>query len=323
MKIGFVVFAQNNYITFFEQYYKSFKRNFLPSIDKEFIIIVNDSDSENIKTYISSFTNNDCLVVPFGEWTNKDSFFIKKSYTISKLCDHTYELVKDYNYILISNVNFNCSKRIEHLEQIYDDSKLLTLTQSNFLHNSRFDYETNTESVCYINPKHGKHYVRGGFVFGKTNNVKTLYSNIFNLLNMDLKNGILPKWDDESALNRLVLGNESLYKILPIDATFQISTNIYNENFKDVFFTILEKRWFFKDYEFDGLKKFTYPEPYDEMLLTTYGLFKIYGNYGSFFAGKNDSKFEVLYTDKGTIVLKKSEYEMKELHYNSNYKIWY
>lgn len=63
---------------------------------------------------------------------------------------------------------------------------------------------------------------------------------------MDLKNNIVPKWNDESALNRLVLGNESLYKILPIDAIFQISKNLNNEKFKAVFFTIIEKRWFFK-----------------------------------------------------------------------------
>lgn len=321
MKIGFIVFAQNNYITFFEQYYKSFKRNFLPSIDKKFIVIVNESDSENIEKYISSFTNDDCLIVPLDKWTNNLSYFIKKSYTVSILCDDSY--IKDFDYLLISNINFNCSKRIEHLEQVYDDTKLLTLTQSNFLDNSKFDYETNTESVCYINPKHGKHYVRGGFVFGKTNNVKTLYSNIYNLLDMDLKNGILPKWDDESALNRLVLGNESLYKILPIDATFQISKNLDDEKFKDVFFTIIEKRWFFKKYNFDAFSEFNYPKPCDEMLLTVYGLFKLYGNEGHFFARDDDDMFKVFKTDKGSIVLKKSDYKMSELHYNSNYKIWY
>ena len=59
------------------------------------------------------------------------------------------------------------------------------------------------------------------------------------------------------------------------------------------------------------------------MLLTIYGLFKIYGNYGSFFAGKNDSLLKVSYTDKGTIILKRPGCKIKELFYNSNYKIWY
>ena len=65
------------------------------------------------------------------------------------------------------------------MEQIYDDNKLLTLTQSNFLHNSRFDYETNIESACYVNREHGKHYIRGGFVFGKLNNLTALNTVLF------------------------------------------------------------------------------------------------------------------------------------------------
>lgn len=34
------------------------------------------------------------------------------------MCDYSY--VKDSDYILISNINFYCSKRIEHLEQVYE-----------------------------------------------------------------------------------------------------------------------------------------------------------------------------------------------------------
>lgn len=320
MKIGIIVFAQNNYMTFFEQYYKSFTKNFLPGISKKFIVLINEDDVSDFKNYVSQFTNNDCEFVAC-DMKDYNTFFINKSNLVTRLCDKSY--IKDFDYLLITNININCSKRIEHLEQVYDDTKLLTLTQLNSLDNSKFDYDTNVESACYINRKHGKHYVRGWFVFGKLNNVKTLYSNIYNLLHLDFKNGITPKWHDESALNRLVLGNESLYKILPIDAIFPISTHIYDKNFKDVFFTTIEKRWFFKNYEFDKLKAFNYPKPYDEMLLTIYGLFKIYGNYGSFFAGKNDSLLKVSYTDRGTIILKKPGCEIKELFYNSNYKIWH
>jgi hypothetical protein len=325
MKIGFIVFAQNNYITFFEQYYKSFKQNFLPDVDKKFIIIVNMSDYEDTLNYITSFSDNDCEVVVNENKSDYDTYFINKAYHIIQLCDKDY--IKYCDYVLISNVNFNCSKHIERFDQIHDESKLITLTRDNNIANSEYDYEQNPYSSCYINKELGKYYVRGGYVFGKPEYVKKLYVDVKNLLIEDFNNSIKTIWQDESALNKLVYLKESYFNILPVDATYQIGNKSDKIVFKDVYFTIIEKRWFFKDYNFNVALKFDYPKPYDFFLLTIYGLLKIYKKeeryIGYFMHVGNKELYECLLCNTGSIVLKQLDSENYfTINFDIKYKIW-
>ena len=324
MKIGIICFATNNYITFFEQYYKSFKQNFLPDIDKKFFVIIN-GDVDRIKQYCEQFVGNDCTFLKC-EINDYDTAFIQKAYVTSQLCKS--DKVKDCDFILNSNVNFNCVKHITNLSDMYDDTKIATLIQLHTTDNSQFAYEIDPRSSCYCDSRFGKHYIRGGLMFTTPQNMAIMYDSILELLLKDYYNNFKPVWNDESALNKIVFGNENNFKILhtsaacPIFGSIQDYKKTHDESSNpDVYFSILEKRWFFKDYKFDLNDDFNFPEPYNHLFITVYGILKVIGNSGKFLQnGLVVDNVEVV--DNESIILQNGEKSIK-LNYHKLYRIWY
>lgn len=324
MKIGIICFATNNYITFFEQYYKSFKQNFLPDIDKKFFVIIN-GDVSRIQKYCEQFIDSDCVFLKC-EINDYNTAFIQKAYATAQICKS--EKVKDCDLILNSNINFNCVKHITNLSDMYDNNKNATLIQLHTADNSQFDYEINPISSCYCDRRFGKHYIRGGLVFTTPQNMAMLYDNILELLLKDYYNGFKPVWNDESALNKIAYGNEQNFKILhtsaacPIFGSIQEYEKLHKESSDiDIYFSILEKRWFFKDYKFDLNEKFNFPEPYTHLFLTVYGILKVNGNKGIFLQNRLTVD-NVEFIDNESIILQNGGKSVK-LNYNKLYRIWY
>lgn len=74
-------------------------------------------------------------------------------------------------------------------------------------YNKRGSYENNPLSLAYVGPNEGKHYIAGGFYGGKKSEFIELLKTIIPKIDMDLTNGIIAIWHDESHLNRYYIDN--------------------------------------------------------------------------------------------------------------------
>lgn len=68
-------------------------------------------------------------------------------------------------------------------------------------------FETNTNSVFYVDIKKYKYYFGGGFSGGKTKNYLNLSKKCYELIEKDLSNNIIPRFHDETAINFYFLNN--------------------------------------------------------------------------------------------------------------------
>ena len=68
--------------------------------------------------------------------------------------------------------------------------------------NKRGSYETNPRSLAFIKPNEGSIYFAGGFYGGSRDSFLKLCEEANRRIHIDLNNGIIPVWHDESHLNR-------------------------------------------------------------------------------------------------------------------------
>jgi glycosyltransferase involved in cell wall biosynthesis len=68
-------------------------------------------------------------------------------------------------------------------------------------------FEDNKNSVFYVNPNSYKYYYGGGFSGGKSDEYLKLSSWCYDMIEKDLANGIIPRFHDETAINRYFLDN--------------------------------------------------------------------------------------------------------------------
>lgn len=67
-----------------------------------------------------------------------------------------------------------------------------------------FPYENDPDGACYVGPDAGSYYYCGGFVGGKREDFIHLALDIADLIQYDRDRGRVPRWHDESALNKIL-----------------------------------------------------------------------------------------------------------------------
>lgn len=83
-----------------------------------------------------------------------------------------------------------------------------------FIH-TRGSYETNPISTAYIAPNEGKHYIRGGFYGGLSDEVIKIAETCASNIRKDLQNNYIAVWHDESHLNRYCIDHEPTIILSP------------------------------------------------------------------------------------------------------------
>jgi glycosyl transferase family 6 len=70
-----------------------------------------------------------------------------------------------------------------------------------------FPYEDRPDSACCVPPERGEHYFCGGFIGGDRKSLLAHMESAAALIDTDMGNGLVPRWHDESAHNRLLAWN--------------------------------------------------------------------------------------------------------------------
>ena len=202
--VGLLYICAGKYDIFFDQFYKSFQRNFLPGAHKKYFVF---TDSMMLKKKYAS--NTDIVFIDI----------VKKGWPYDTLLRNHYfyqqfDLFEGMHYLFFCNANMHCN------EQVYlNDVGLLTGKQiCGVLH--PFYYSQNPDQFpvekvhscnAYFNEeeiKWLKFYFQGCFYGGSYQQFKELVRTVYEWTQDDLSQNKIPIWHDESYLNRYFYLNE-------------------------------------------------------------------------------------------------------------------
>lgn len=205
--------ATGQYIKFWENFYTSMNKNFLPTIKKEYYVF---TDS---KTF--TYSNNPDIHIKNikkERWPYNTLFRFKYFSGISS------EL-ENYDYVYFLNSNVVITKRVSENDIIPDYAEketnyVFTIHPGYYAKkNEMFPVETNYKSKAYIDIKkyNNHHYVCGGFFGAKSKYFIEMSKHLDNQIQDDINHKIMAKWHDESHLNQFttILNNKSYRYLNP------------------------------------------------------------------------------------------------------------
>lgn len=192
------------YIAFWEDFYKSFEKNFLPDYLKAYFVFTDSPKiwGEEENPHIHRIYQEDL------GWPGNTLFRYKMFLSVlSKL--------KEYDYTFFMNANVICLTEIT-AQMILPLDKEFTVVQHPAYYNKKpyeFDYEYRKKSLAYIPCGSGNVYICGGINGGKTASYIKLIQTLAENIDKDFNRGITAKWHDESHINNYILGRTD-YRLL-------------------------------------------------------------------------------------------------------------
>ncbi len=201
-KVAILYISTGKYITFWNNFYSSMEKRFLPKHDKTYFLFTDHMDLSVPDNVIKVETEQE----PWPYIT------LKRYHFFMNIAD----MLKDYDYIYFLNGNLEPQVIID--EEIFPTNEqgiMVTLHPGFFLSTlGEFTYDTNPKSRSYVGPEEGKYYVAGGFNGGTAEAFLSLSKTIKEMTDIDLKNNVIPLWHDESMLNRYLIDYMKAYKPL-------------------------------------------------------------------------------------------------------------
>jgi histo-blood group ABO system transferase len=189
MKIGLIIIATNNYISFLEPLIKSADQFFLKDHDVTYFIFSNKDISLNSERKI--ITN----YVEHKDWPwmtlGRYDIFTTNS-----------KVFVEMDYLFYCDVDMRFESDVD--SDILDET---VVTQHPGFYNTVGTPERRTESLAYIDPNESNQYFAGGFNGGSTFEFLKMSKILSENIKKDYKNGIIAVWHDESHLNKYFFEN--------------------------------------------------------------------------------------------------------------------
>jgi hypothetical protein len=198
--LAIIFIGTNKYFQYFKDYYESFEKFFLPETTKHFFVFTNvTSENLNLKNNISTiFTEHE-------KWPLPSLNRYKYIFSIA-------ENLKNYDYILYVDADMKVADVITEDEFFNDiNKKSLFAVQHPGFYNSKGTFETNPKSLACVNHDDDLSiYWQGCLWGGTTTEVLKMCKILSERAEIDLKNGIIAVWYDESHLNKYFVENKNL-----------------------------------------------------------------------------------------------------------------
>lgn len=192
MKVAILYICTGKYAMFWQDFYQSMERHFLPNIEKCYFVFTDQTIQHagpNVR-----FIEQQHLGWPYDTLLRFHMFYEVK------------EELSQFDYIFFLNANTKCIAEIDEtiLPQKED---LMALVHPGFYNKGRisFTYEDNPQSLAYIPKNKGQHYYMGAFNGGKSKAYLKMIETLAYRIEKDLKKDIIAVWHDESHLNRYLL----------------------------------------------------------------------------------------------------------------------
>lgn len=192
------------YAFFWEEFYKSFEKNFLKESHVEYYVF-----TDAVKLY-----GEDCNTRIHKKYQENLGWPGNTLYRF-KMFNSIYEELIKFDFCFFFNANIICKDKISEFEFLPIETDLLMVQHPGYYKSNKFKfpYEHNRKSKAYIPYGKGDVYVYGAINGGYTKPFLEMSSELEKNIEDDLQNGFIAKWHDESHLNCYIWKNKK-YRLL-------------------------------------------------------------------------------------------------------------
>ena len=234
MKIAILYICTGKYDVFWNQFYKSCEKHFLPRHTKNYFVFSDTLDANSLKENVT-------LIKQARMGWPKDTLMR------FALFASIQEKLAAYDYIFFCNANTNFVKIIDDgFLQNEGQPAALIVTKHPFFYwvtNPKdYPYERNPKSNAYIPLKKGNKYVMGGFNGGDASSYIELINTLDKQIADDLSKDIIAIWHDESHLNHYILHTQKNTRVLDYNYGFPEGHDLPLK--ADIYLQFLDKKSF-------------------------------------------------------------------------------
>lgn len=230
MKIAILYICTGKYSVFWQQFYESAEKYFLPSHEKQYFVFSDTLDNPHKENV--SLIYQEKMGWPYDTLMR------------FKLFSGIKDRLAPFDRIFFCNANMRFLKEVN--EDIFKiekmNAELITVRHPFFYwvkNPMDFPYERRKISSAYIPRDQGRVYVMGGFNGGTGKDYLELIETLNTRINQDEKKGVVALWHDESHLNRYIFETNKKIKILDYNFGFPEGQDLPLKN--DVYITFLDK----------------------------------------------------------------------------------
>ena len=192
MKIGIFYIAIGQYATFFESFYLSCEKYFIPGAKKEYFVFTN-RDNE----FFSSPSVHRIQQEDMG-WPDNT---LKRFHLFCSVSDDASKC----DYLFFFNADLEFVRPV--LQSALPENGLVVTLHPGFYNATpeKFSYDRNTDTLACIPEGEGKIYVCGGVNGGRADAYLAMSRELMRRVDDDYRRGVVARWHDESHLNRYIL----------------------------------------------------------------------------------------------------------------------
>jgi hypothetical protein len=202
-KVGVLYICSGEYWRFWEGFYQSSEQLFLKDCDVEYFRFT-DYDPF-LKESISNVTSiyQEPLEWPFPTLLRYNLFYDSR------------DTFKNVDYLIFCNANLKFAKLITIDDLL--DSKLMFATLHPGWYGKdyrKFPFETNENSLAFIERDENSKYVCGGFNGGDRLSFLKMSKALSDAIESDLKQDVIACWHDESHFNKFFNDQQKIFNLL-------------------------------------------------------------------------------------------------------------
>lgn len=195
MKVAILYVCTGGYIKFWDEFYQSAERHFMPGAEqRQYFVFTDQKFDEQHLPHVTRVEQ------PNLGWPDNT---LKRYHMFLRIESQLAEF--DYMYFFNANCIFRQDVGNEFLPDRQD--QLVVVRHPGQVQRSINDvpYERNPRSLAHIPREQGSYYVYGGVNGGSAKAFLALSHAVQKAVDRDLREGIVAQWHDESHLNRYIL----------------------------------------------------------------------------------------------------------------------
>lgn len=190
MKIGILYIGIGRYVCFWPDFFKSCEEKLVTKAEKHYYVFTDQESQIEPHERVRVFHQDDM------GWPLNSLFRFKMFSRIKdQLADNDYLFFFNSNAKVVQTVTAD-----DFLPKDEDYSALCMATDD------YSGFESRPVSATYVAPGETRHYFSGALNGGKCKPYLELIEGCNEIADIDLRNGIMPVWHDESVLNRFLVG---------------------------------------------------------------------------------------------------------------------
>ncbi len=193
-RVAVLYIATGRYINFWDGFYESMEKNFLPGVSKTYFIWTDDLEKKFPSNVVRIYQKQ----LPWPGVTLKRYHFFHAA----------RQHLKEYDYLYFLNANMHPVRSIgEEIFPNREQKVMVTLHPGYYGVKvaARLPYDRNLASRAYVPHNKGKFYFMGGFNGGRSKDFLKMAKELMLRVEDDEKRGVVASWHDESHLNRYMI----------------------------------------------------------------------------------------------------------------------